>query len=248
MSKRGVVIHHNGPQANCVGQPHDRCERFWDGVRRYHGQKFGAKWAETSLYSFGVCPHGSTFIGCGWHKNQAANGSDRVGVDDGRDSEWYTVLAFYGGGAWGGFDTGEPEEPVTLATLNAIEGLRHDGIARGYCRTRVLPHNVFKSKACPAETLTRFAISLDGGQTGPITTTPEEDDMAVVLSHFRTKAGSNDKMHTYRVDGNVASWCGTHAEIKAAEFFGATWFGPLEPDAWKSLAVINGPLANQDRR
>ncbi len=78
--------------------------------------------------------------------------------------------------------------------------------------------------------------------------TPDlEDDMATVLAHFRTIKGSEENRHTYRVSGNVASWCGTQEEIRSAEFFGATWFGPLDPPLWQSLAVINGPLANQTR-
>ena len=247
MTKKGFSIHHNGPPAKCVDKTHDRCERFWDGVRAYHGKKFGSKWAATSLYSFGVCPHGQLFVGCGWFKNQAANGSDQVGADDGRDRDWFTVLAFVGGGAYGGFNTGSPEEKVTAEMERGIVSLITTGRTKGYCDRRVLPHNAFKSKACPAATLTALAAQLDNGATSPpITNIPEED--MVVLSHFRTKAESNDNMHTYRVSGNVASWCGTHAEIKDAEFFGATWFGPLNPDSWQSLAVINGPLANQDRR
>lgn len=244
--KKGLVIHHNGPQAKCVGQDHDRCERFWRGVCSYHAQKFGSKWQSTSLYSFGFCPHGIIFVGCGWHKNQAANGSDQVGVDDGRDSEWYTALGFYGGGKAAGFDTGQPEEPVTEDSLNAFQSLRADGMRRGHCGARVLPHNVFKSKACPGQTLTSFAARLDAGRNTPIVTTPEDE--MFTLAWFRSTAGSDKNMHCYRVSSSgTAVWCGTHDEIKAAEYFGATWFGPLDPNVWQLHHVVNGPLANTER-
>jgi hypothetical protein len=242
--KKGLVIHHNGPPALCVGQPHDRCERFWRAVRDYHVNTKG--WSDIA-YSFGVCPHGQAFVGRGWFKNQFANGSDDVGVDDGRDSEWFTVLAFVGGGSYAGTSTGSPEERVTPEMERGIVSLVALGRGKGYCGDRVLPHNVFKRKVCPGPTLIALAAHLDNGATSP-PITDEGDDEMVVLSHFRTKAGSNENIHTYRVSGNVASWCGTQAEIAAAEFFGAKWFGPLEPSAWQSLAVINGPLANQDRR
>lgn len=242
--RKGFVIHHNGPPANCVGRSHDRCVSFWRAVKRYHTETKG--WSDIA-YSFGVCPHGDLFSGRGWHRAQWANGSDQVGVNDGRDSDWYTVLAFVGGGAHGGYDTGSKEEPVTPEMGAGLRSLIQTGRSSEYCDRRVLPHNAFKRKACPGPTLTMCAARLDNGATTPPITN-QEDDMATVLAHFRTKADSNDGMHTYRITGNLASWCGTHDEIRAAEFFGATWFGPLDPPVWRSMAVINGPLANQDRR
>jgi hypothetical protein len=242
--RKGVVIHHNGPPAKCVDQPHDRCERFWRGVRDYHVNTKG--WSDIA-YSFGVCPHGQMLAGRGWHRSQWANGSDQVGVDDGRDSEWYTVLAFVGGGAYGGFNTGSPEEQVTADMQRGIIEVIRQGRAAKFCDHRVLPHNVFKSKACPGPTLTALAIRLDGGASTPPITNEKEDEMTV-LAWCRTTPGSDKGMHCYRITGSTASWCGTHEEIKAAEFFGAKWMGPLDPHVWGSLAVHNGPLHNAGRR
>lgn len=158
------MIHHNGPPARCVGQPHRRCEDFWANVGTFHAGKFGDAWAR-SLYSFGICPHGILFVGQGWDRRQAANGRDVVGTDDGIDAEWYTVLAFHGGGAYAGFDTGSPEEPVTDDMRDAIRRLIHEGRTSGRCQNRVLSHNQFKPKACPAQTLTAFARELDTNPT-----------------------------------------------------------------------------------
>jgi len=144
--KRGVVLHWNGPPANCVGRTHDKCVSFWGGVRRYHGEKFGAKWAATSLYSFGICPHGRRFDGCGWDRNQAANGTDVVGPYDGRDSEWYTAFVFLG--------EGEKPTPDMVA---GVRQLIHEGRTSGRCGLAVLPHNAFKRKTCPGPEFTAYA-------------------------------------------------------------------------------------------
>lgn len=167
--KRGFTIHWNGPPASCVGQPHSRCERFWAGVKRYHGEKFGTKWAATSLYSFGVCPHGTLFTGCGWNRDQAANGTDVVGTNDGRDSEWYTVIAFLG----------EGERPTNAMVLG-VQGVIERGRELQRCGLRVLPHNAFKRKTCPGPEFTNFAKAWDNRPFGTSTPTPtpsEEDDM-----------------------------------------------------------------------
>lgn len=169
--KQGFVIHFNGPAANCVGQGHARCERFWAAVKRYHGEKFGSKWAATSLYSFGVCPHGTRFTGCGWDRNQAANGSDVVGEFDGRDSEWFTVLVFLG----------EGEKP-TNAMVVGTQALIQQGRDLGKCGLRVLPHNAFKRKTCPGPEFTQYAKDWDNRRFGTTTPEPtpaieEDDDM-----------------------------------------------------------------------
>jgi len=167
MSKRGVVIHWNGPPANCVGQPHRRCVAFFDAVKRYHGDKFGSKWAATSLYSFGVCPHGMRFTGCGWDRNQAANGTDQVGTFDGRDSEWFTVIVFLG----------EGEKP-TPEMVEGVRALIAEGRRTGRCARRVLPHNAFKRKTCPGPEFTALAREWDNADLdAPATTTSEEDEM-----------------------------------------------------------------------
>lgn len=149
-AKLGWTVHWNGPAAKCIGQPHRRCVAFFDAVKRYHGDKFGAKWAATSLYSFGICPHGARFTGCGWDRNQAANGTDQVGPNDGRDADWYTVFVFLGEG-----------ESPTEAMVDAVRDLISEGRRTGRCGNRVLPHNAFKPKTCPGPDFTAHAKAWD---------------------------------------------------------------------------------------
>lgn len=163
--KRGFTIHWNGPPAQCVGQPHRRCVAFFDAVKRYHGQKFGSKWAATSLYSFGICPHGMRFTGCGWNMHQAANGRDQVGADDGRDSEWYTVIVFLG----------EGEKP-TPEMVEGVRALIDDGRLSRRCGPRVLPHNAFKRKTCPGPEFTELARAWDGAPLYAATPSTEQEN------------------------------------------------------------------------
>lgn len=164
MARKGFVIHHNGPAANCVGQSHARCLRFWAVVCKYHARKFGSKWSD-SVYSFGICPHGVRFTGRGWNRSQAANGSDQVGQDDGTDAQWYTVMVFLGA-----------DEQPTPAMIDATRDLIAEGRSSGRCGTRVLPHNAFKRKACPGAEFTALARQWDNA---PLTPTPtlEDNDM-----------------------------------------------------------------------
>lgn len=166
--RRGFVNHWNGPPANCVGQPHARCERFWAAVKRFHGEKFGAKWAATSLYSFGVCPHGVVFTGCGWDGRQAANGRDVVGENDGTDSEWFTVFSFLG----------EGEKP-TGPMITAVRKLIKQGRDAGRCGLRVLPHKNFKFKTCPGPEMT--VLSRQWDNTAFKDATPEEQEMNPIV-------------------------------------------------------------------
>ena len=178
--KLGVVVHHNGPPAKCVGQPHARCVRFWNGVKSYHGQTFGAKWAATSLYSFGVCPHGTLFTGCGWDKNQAANGRDVVGKDDGPDRDWYTVFVFLG--------TDEKPTPEMVA---GVQKLIAEGRDSRRCALRVLPHNAFKVKACPGPEFTKLAAQWDGRPLTQEKTPMATDPAATVLNTYAAHLGRN---------------------------------------------------------
>ena len=168
MARKGFVVHHNGPPANCVGQSHARCERFWAAVKRFHGEKFGSKWAATSLYSFGVCPHGVRFSGCGWDRAQAANGSDVVGENDGSDRYWYTVIVFLG-----------TDEKPTMEMVAGVMELISEGRRSDRCGDRVLPHNAFKRKACPGPEFTAYARQWDNRplSTAALPTTPPEDEM-----------------------------------------------------------------------
>lgn len=163
--KRGFVIHHNGPPANCVGKPHSRCESFWAGVKRFHVEDQG--WSNIA-YSFGVCPHGERLVGLGWDRNQFAGGKDMVGNDDGPDSAWYSVLVFVGG------DTSTRDtEPPTSAMVNATANLIAEGRAAQRCGQRVLPHSAFKQKPCPGPEFTALSHQWDNASLDII----EEDDM-----------------------------------------------------------------------
>jgi hypothetical protein len=134
---------------------------YWDAVRNYHVNSKG--WSDIA-YSFGVCPHGTRFNGRGWFKNQFANGEDVVGVDNGQDSEWYTVLAFIG--------IGEAPTPEMIA---GIEALIVDGRDLKRCGQAVLPHNAFKVKPCPGPELTKLCN--EKWNNRPIGGTSEDDDM-----------------------------------------------------------------------
>lgn len=166
--KKGVVIHWNGPAARCVGQSHSRCESFWGAVKRYHGQKFGAKWAATSLYSHGVCPHGVVFTGVGWDRNQAANGRDVVGENDGTDSEWFTVFAFLG----------EGEKP-TKQMITGVRNLIKQGRDERRCGDRVLPHKNFKFKTCPGPEFT--VLSRQWDRAAFVNAFSEEQEMSPIV-------------------------------------------------------------------
>lgn len=147
----GFTVHHNGPPAKCVGQAHSRCIAFWNAVKRFHMESNG--WSDIA-YSFGVCPHGVRFEGRGWFKNQFANGADVVGPNDGKDSEWYTVLVFLGG-----------DEKPTAEMVEGVKNLIIDGRSTGRCGQRVLPHNAFKPKACPGPEFTALAAVWDNNPT-----------------------------------------------------------------------------------
>lgn len=174
--RRGFTIHHNGPPARCVGQSHARCIQFWAGVKRFHTATppNGNGWSDIA-YSFGVCPHGESFIGRGWNKNQFANGKDLVPPNDGADSEWYTILAFVGGGP----GTGYNNEAPTSAMKNRIRSIINEGREAGRCGLAIKPHNDFKRKPCPGIELTAFCRVWDGKPFVVLPSTPvpipEED-------------------------------------------------------------------------
>jgi len=135
-----------------IGHPHGhaRCEAYWRAVAVFHK----GKWPSTvdSAYSFGVCPHGVVFgLERGWSKRQYANGEDVVGPNDGPDSEWYTILGFFGVG----------EVPPGAMTQAARE-LIHQGRIRGWAGLAVLPHNAFKRKGCPGPEWTALAAEWNG--------------------------------------------------------------------------------------
>lgn len=169
--RRGFAIHHNGPQMHVVGREHARCEQAVESVRRWHIE--GNGWSDEA-YSFYVCHHNRILTGRGWDRAQWANGGDERGADDGPDREWYTVLVLVGGGKATGYDTGEPEEPILPGHIEALRRLIQQGRDTGRCGDRVLPHNAFKHKACPAQTLTDLAARWD---RQPLYDRKADDDM-----------------------------------------------------------------------
>jgi hypothetical protein len=183
--RRGFTIHHNGPPARCVGQSHARCVQFWNGVRRYHmaPEPNGQGWSDIA-YSFGVCPHGTVFVGRGWDKNQFANGKDLVPPNDGTDSEWYTILAFVGGGP----GTVYNNEAPTSQMLSQIQSVISQGRNAKRCGFAVKPHKDFKQKPCPGVQLTGFCRQWDGKPfanvpaptPSPVPTPEEETDMRII--------------------------------------------------------------------
>lgn len=181
--RRGFTIHHNGPPADCLGQPHSRCVAFWAGVKRFHTAEppRGNGWSDIA-YSFGICPHGERLVGRGWDKRQFANGSDDVGADDGDDSEWYTVLTFIGGDV----STRDEEKPPPKMVA-ATAALIGEGRRTGRCGDRVTPHNFWKKKPCPGPVFTALAREWDNHPlpTDFETQEPEEPEMLIIDSPGR---------------------------------------------------------------
>ena len=179
--RRGFTIHHNGPPANCLGQPHSRCVSFWDAVRAFHTnpEPVGKGWSDIA-YSFGVCPHGERLVGRGWDRQQWANGTDMVGADDGDDRDWYSVLVFVGG------DTSTNNtEPPTREMVAATAALIEQGRRDGRCGLRVTPHSFWKRKPCPGPEFTVLARTWDNQAVlAPTTEVPEreEPDMLIIDS------------------------------------------------------------------
>lgn len=178
MVKQGFVIHHNGPNVGFdESDPHSRCIAYWSGVKAYHMNTKG--WSDIA-YSFGECPHGTRFVGRGWDKNQFANGSDVVGVNDGKDSEWYTVLVFLG---WNDNYTNPVDEEPSTEMVAGVTKLITEGRTSGRCGMRILPHNAFKIKRCPGAYFTNYAKVYTGRPfviPTPVQTIREDDDMFIV--------------------------------------------------------------------
>lgn len=152
----GFVVHHDQDDhpVYTIDFSHERCKRFWEGVKRWHMDHNG--WSGIA-YSFGVCRHGIRFEGQGWWKNQFAGGADQID-DEFRyaDSQWYSVLAFLGG-----------TETPTPEMLSGIRDLIHAGRISNHCGLGVIPHNKFRHKTCPGPELTAFANELNQNPAFP---------------------------------------------------------------------------------
>jgi hypothetical protein len=196
--RQGFTVHHNGPPANCVGQPHSRCEAFWRAVRSFHVNDKG--WSDIA-YSFGVCPHGVRFVGRGWVKHQFANGDDEVGPDDDENGPWYSVLMFVGGGP----GTGDPEEMPPPAMDDGLDRLITEGRNSGRCGMRVEPHSKWKRKPCPGPHYTAYCTKHNNRPINP--TTPKDwFDMAtkkdledVIKDLFKDEPGGDSGYATGQI-------------------------------------------------
>lgn len=140
-------------------------------LQRFHQDSL--RWSD-GAYSWYLGQSGTLFECRGIEWDQFANGDDVVGVNDGTDRQWYTVMAMLG---WDP-KTGSEEQP-TDAMLDALIGLvamiRDLGAG-----DRVLPHNSFKVKRCPGKALTQAASTLD---RKPINAKPiPGDDFMLPLS------------------------------------------------------------------
>lgn len=176
--KTGWTIHHNGPLTGLtLSTPHALCQKFWKNVEYWQTEHpKGPGWSDIA-YSWGVCPHGIPLMGRGWFKNQFANGKDVVPPYNGKDSDYYTVMAFIG---WNP-DTGYEEKP-TAKMIDGIARLIDESRDRGYCGLTVLSHNQFKWKRCPGLVLTNLAHQWNGKPFPPIpaATLEKDDDMLII--------------------------------------------------------------------
>lgn len=180
--KRGFTVHWNGPPASCIGEPHTRCERFWNGVYEYHTEVKG--WSDIA-YSFGICPHNFKFVGRGWDLNQFANGEDEVGADDGPDSQWYSVLAFVGLG-----------EDIPINILYGLEDLIGYGRNTDRCGDLIYPHWAWKNKPCPGPELSKWcaiwnAHPFDKRELP----SPRSDIDMMLIINDKTQGGSGAVLH-----------------------------------------------------
>jgi len=239
--KRGYVLHHNGPPADCLDRPHTRCVAYWAAVRSFHmaAPPNGQGWSDIA-YSFGVCPHGMRLTGRGWNKNQFANGTDLVGTNDGPDSEWYTVLVFIGIG-----------EAPTDQMVNAVIALIDEGRNSGRCANRVLPHNAFKQKACPGPEFTTYAQLWDNRAL--VAPTQEEDDMPLDATDkkFLTDLQADQRKWLAEQLGKTAAVVSTGSlnELADPDMAGWGWLAN-DPTSLNDLAArfteLENALANID--
>lgn len=149
--RKGVVLHWNGPplrlNTNADAAALRRRERaVVKAIQRFHQRNQG--WSDAA-YSYLVGQSGTIYEVRGDNWDQFANGSDNVGVNDGSDKDFYTVMVMIG----------EGERP-TAAAKNAVTAIV--GHVRGLgTGDRVLPHNAFKRKTCPGKDLIELARTLD---------------------------------------------------------------------------------------
>lgn len=127
---KGVAIHHG---ASATPTNHGDCAAIVRAYQNLHMDTHG--WSDIA-YNHLVCPHGYVYVGRGFGKRSAAQGTD-AGNDQ------YHAICFIG--------TGDPLPPAA-----GLSGLR-DIIAAYQNKypgaTDVRPHSDFHSTACPGNAL-----------------------------------------------------------------------------------------------
>lgn len=112
---------------------HKSCPGAVRNIQRFHQQTRG--WADIA-YNFLICPHGVVFVGRGWGRRSAANGTNA-------GNTWgHAVMVMVG--------TGETIGPAVFGSLATLH-LEH---RRLYGRSLLRTHRSFKSTDCPGPTLT----------------------------------------------------------------------------------------------
>jgi hypothetical protein len=145
-SRRGVVIHHNGPpMAGLIDTPEKSLD-YVRAIQRYHQQTNG--WSDVA-YSFLFDNFGQVFECRGWAWDQFANGDDVVGEFDGADTVWYTAM-------WMGGKDDVPSPAAYDAAKFIVSAARFLGSGQ-----KVLPHNYFQIKSCPGPQFTAWCMQHD---------------------------------------------------------------------------------------
>lgn len=134
----GVAVHYGGPAQNISS--HAECITRWRGWQDYHMDRHG--WVDIA-YSGGFCQHGYAFAGRGFGTRTAANGTN----DGNQNFYAYTWIG------------GDGETP-TRDALNALDWWVVEARKAGGAGRQVVPHQHFKSTACPGSYLVNYSKSL----------------------------------------------------------------------------------------
>lgn len=130
---QGIVLHYDGEGRNLSKKAHSECIKYWDWCRRFHINDRG--WLDIG-YSYGVCPHGYTFVGRGYNRQQAAQ--------PGGNTTWHSITLMTGAG-----------EAITEVQRLAVIDTHRYLIGRGV-HSAIRRHNNFVSTSCPGSIITRM--------------------------------------------------------------------------------------------
>ena len=164
----GLTVHHNGPEmridlSKSFEQIVEQEKRLLLGVQNWHMDH--QRWNDIA-YSFAVGQSGTLYEGRGLWWPQFANGADQVGVDNGPDSRWFTVL-------WMGGGVEKPTLAAYVTLDDLVEWLRSQGAGM-----RVIPHNDIRRKSCPGPELTTWSRLINDR---PLITPPSKEEDLVDL-------------------------------------------------------------------